>query len=94
MKGEFDDKLEWPFKGNITIQLLNQQESNDRHYTRTVYQAQAIRYSTKQNIINVWGFNKYKPHRELCPKYLKNDCLSFRIFLLDSSEPQELVTDV
>lgn len=100
MKGEFDDQLEWPFKGNIAIQLLNQQQSDDGHYTRTVYQALALRYSKKeeeQNIINVWGYNKYKPHRELRPKYLKSDCLSFRIFLLDSSEPllpQELVTDV
>ena len=99
MKGEFDDILEWPFRRNIAIQLLNQQESDD-HYTRTVYRAQAIQCSTKEeeqnNIINVWGFSKYKPHRELRPKYLKNGSLSFQIFLLDSSEKpmQELVTDV
>ena len=97
MKGEFDDKLEWPFRRNIVIQLLNQQESNG-HYTRTVYRAQAIQRSKKEeeHNINVWGFSKYKAHKELCPKYLKNDCLSFQIFSLDVPDPpmQELVTDV
>ena len=33
MQGQFDDELEWPFRGNITVKLLNQQDgfTDDRH---------------------------------------------------------------
>ena len=34
MEGEFDDDLQWPFEGAITIQLLNQLEDSN-HHTRT-----------------------------------------------------------
>ena len=29
MKGEHDDKLTWPFRGDITIQLVNQYKGQD-----------------------------------------------------------------
>ena len=32
MSGEFDDHLKWPFRGSITIQLLNQ-EGENKHYS-------------------------------------------------------------
>ncbi len=31
MRGKFDSTLKWPFRGNITIQLLNQQGNNGHH---------------------------------------------------------------
>ena len=33
MKGEFDSHLQWPFKGEITVQLVNQKEGGE-HYER------------------------------------------------------------
>jgi TNF receptor-associated factor 4 len=33
MHGEFDSQLEWPFRGDVTVQLLNQRE-DDHHYPR------------------------------------------------------------
>ena len=35
MKGPYDDSLNWPFKGKITIQLLNQQK-NESHCEDTI----------------------------------------------------------
>ena len=35
MRGEFDDNLEWPFRGDVTVAMLNQLEDN-YHNTRTI----------------------------------------------------------
>ena len=35
MRGEFDDRLKWPFRGDITIQLLNQ-ERDEGHVVRAI----------------------------------------------------------
>ncbi len=31
VRGEYDDELDWPFRGNITIQLLNQRSDRGHH---------------------------------------------------------------
>ena len=31
MKGEFDSHLKWPFKGEITVELVNQKEGGKNH---------------------------------------------------------------
>ena len=31
VRGEYDDELEWPFRGNITVQLLNQRSDRGHH---------------------------------------------------------------
>ena len=31
MKGEFDSHLQWPFKGEITVQLVNQKDRGEHH---------------------------------------------------------------
>jgi hypothetical protein len=36
MQGEFDDRFKWPFQGNVSIILVNQEEDRD-HVTRTFY---------------------------------------------------------
>ena len=89
MKGEFDEQLGWPFRGDITIQLLNQQGSNE-HYTRTVYRAKGDRDKTKtgEKFISAWGISQFKPHSELHPKYLKNDCLKFQIYTIIAKQSE------
>ena len=37
MKGEFDSHLQWPFKGEVTVQLVNQREGGE-NYDRKHYQ--------------------------------------------------------
>ncbi len=31
MRGDYDDQLEFPFKGTVTFELLNQLEDNNHH---------------------------------------------------------------
>ena len=83
MRGENDDQLEWPFQGNITIQLVNQEEDRD-HVIRTFYSGTAPserceRVISKECIENGWGIGRFLSHAELQPKYLKNNCIKLYI---------------
>ena len=83
MKGEFDNQLEWPFRGDITIQLLNQQGGDKDHCMRTISRAEAVRGSekagTSEKFISAWGISQFKSHGEIHQKYLKNDSLKFQV---------------
>ena len=88
MRGEFDDHLKWPFRGDITIQLLKQLEDKD-HHTMTISfndktpDFAAGRVTTGER----GGFGRGHPtfisHKELDKangaKYLEKDCLQFHI---------------
>ena len=89
LRGEFDSHLKWPFRGIITIQLLNQLDDMQHHteisrYTDTTPDANAARVTDGERSRG-WGTIKFLPHSELglsvaynC-QYLKDDCLIFRI---------------
>ena len=101
MKGEFDNQLEWPFRGDITIQLLNQQEDKKEHCTRTISRAEAVRGSEKagasEKFISAWGISQFKSHGEVYQKYLKNDSLKFQVETVIKSptlSPQTIKTQV
>ena len=36
MKGEYDDSLKWPFRGEVTIQLLNQLDDDGGHHEERI----------------------------------------------------------
>ncbi len=89
MRGKFDNALKWPFRGNVTIQLLNQR-ANDGHHTRTVHFNKApicyaIQVTHGDKAMNGWGKHEFIFHNELKLKlyttyycqYLMNDCLCF-----------------
>jgi hypothetical protein len=86
MQGEFDDQLKWPFQGNITIKLANQEEDRD-HVIQTFYSRDAgercERVMTKERINNGWGIGRFLSHAELQPKYLKNNCIILCIRKID-----------
>lgn len=90
MQGEFDNKLRWPFRGAVTIQILNQlgdripatgtlrfTENTPSRYTSRVVKAERAEKG--------WGLIKFIRHEELCyngvknRQFLKDDCLRFRI---------------
>ena len=85
--GEFDNQLMWPFRGSIIVQLLNQKagvaEHTEHHGTLITF-----RYADVQNSCRVThdgcgsglGITTFISHKELFPKYLKDDSLSFRVF--------------
>ena len=80
MRGEFDDRLKWPFRGNIIIKL-HDQERQELH-------TKIISYTSASDICagrvigresSGWGFTKFIKHTELVHKYVNNDCLCFRV---------------
>lgn len=84
MQGEYDGELKWPFRGHITIQLLNQL-SNEGHHTRTTEITDRVDDSVAGQVKEGeraeagWGFHQFIQHGCLQPKYLRNDCLMFCI---------------
>ena len=81
LKGENDDKLSWPFVGEVTITLLNQLEDKN-HFSKT------LNVTVEQPVGgngNCCGFIEFIPHSELGynqeknTQYLKDDTLYFRI---------------
>ena len=85
MRGEYDDQLKWPFRGDITIQLLNQSR-DEGHWEKTVYfddradnEAGTV---VGQKGGTGWGYKQFIAHTNLNTEnkeYLKNNCLKFRI---------------
>ena len=69
MKGLYDDHLKWPFRGNITIQIMNQ--AGDHNHI-----AMTIPYNDKTSDIGAgrvtmgersggWGFHQFLAHSDL-----------------------------
>ena len=84
MKGEFDDQLKWPFRGIITVQLLDQEGGEDHwsqevHITNRTPDEVADRVIKGQRTKKGWGLFQFIPHAKLEPKYLNNDSLCFQI---------------
>ena len=89
LAGKYDDNLEWPFQGEVTIELLNQLEDNN-HKACIVKYDESTPDSCKNRIFDGTipqgcGYAKFVPHSELGHNtdtnccYLLNDCLHFRI---------------
>ena len=93
MKGEFDSHLKWPFKGEITVRLVNQKERGRDHEGKAVELSDA----TREGYSNVfcrckegdrskggWGNAQFISHDDLYKpeegkEYLMNDTLKFRV---------------
>ena len=94
MLGQFDDSVQWPFRGTITIQLLNQIEDKNHveainDYSDVVDPKCRMRVtsSTSSRVprSSGWGFYEFIPHSSLGynavqnTQYLRNDTLRIRI---------------
>ena len=79
MKGEYDDSLKWPFLGDITIQLLN--VVGIIHITSYDYGKRVL--EGERSATGMLGFPEFTNHRDLTPRYLKDDCLEFCIKEVD-----------
>ena len=84
MKGENDDNLKWPFRGTITVTLLNQLQSNNHHSKTIKYNenaSEAFSGRVKEGRSGGWGKNEFIRHTNLSHNteknivYLQNDCL-------------------
>ena len=89
MRGEFDDILTWPFKGELAVELLSQQnEGNPPPHSYTVRYTEATprkcasRVSNGERALEGKGTPTFIHLSELALNYLKNDSLLFRIVRL------------
>ena len=84
LPGEYDDALEWPFKGEVTVELLNQKEDKDHRKTTFNYNKDTPDQHKNRVIppkVNGewWGHPQFILEY-LLPKYLNNNStLYFRI---------------
>ena len=87
MRGEYDDQLKWPFRGDITIQLLNQRRDGGHQEKILPFDVRAGgkaagRVAGQERTTSGWGYREFIAQKKLSTKdmeYLKNDCLKFRI---------------
>ena len=90
MKGQFDDHLKWPFRGDITIQIVNQDGDHD-HVEKTIPyndktpDANAGRVTDNKVGASGWGKHKFLAHTDLGynaarkTRYLKDDIIIVRV---------------
>ena len=88
MKGEFDEDLHWPMRENVEIFLVDH-EFPCEHFADDIAW-QTIKFNEKsdgcftrvvdgEKSKHGWGKQKFIPHSSMDPKYLKNDCLHFKL---------------
>ena len=90
MPGGYDDTLEWPFRGEITIELLNQEE-DENHIKRTIRYTKNHKHGqrvTDRMIGDGYGVHNFIPHEELlCNKtHINNDTVFFRVTAIATSK--------
>ena len=89
MRGEFDDHLQWPFKGVVKVQLINQREGG-KHIEKEVVSERDKCEDTLRRVIEGnrsnggWGLSEFISHSDLYKpeegkEYLKNDKLKFKV---------------
>ena len=84
MKGPNDDKLIWPFCGDVVVELVNWIEDNDHH-------RQVIEVSPEVAVTGAYdrvlvgdrgkgrGTSQFIQHSFIKPQFLQDDCLYFRV---------------
>ena len=88
MVGQYDSWLQWPFKGSITIQLLNQ--ARDEYHQAVVVEFKNAPEKACERVMcgykSTCGFGKAKfirledlDYNKKDTNYLKEDCLYFRV---------------
>jgi len=85
VQGQFDSMLNWPFRGNITVQLLDQ-EGTEEHLTKVICYSDRTPDTAAGRVTGIsavlrqgCGDTQFIPHNELAPKYLRDNCLHFGI---------------
>lgn len=93
MKGEYDDNLKFPFCGDITVQLVNQNKESADHCNKTFNLTKACGADVVNRVTttgefarnNGWTHIEFvlledlELNKSLNRQYLKNDCLKFRV---------------
>ena len=82
-KGEFDDHLEWPFRGKITITLVDQERHEDHVDEKICFDGRTSeRYGQRtqaEQSFKGCGIEDIIALSSLRRRCLKNDCIKLRI---------------
>ena len=84
MKGPNDDKLIWPFCGDVVVELVNWIEDND-HHRRVIHLSPEVVTNNVCDRVLVGdrsisrGYPKFIQHSSIKPQFLQDDCLYFRV---------------
>ena len=103
MRGEYDDDLFWPFRGEITFQLLNRRTDEGHvedtvHFDDSASDSIAGRVTEGERASAGWGKYKFIPHSALHydkvwnTEYLKKDSLEFQITRVEVTEQPLVLT--
>ena len=93
MQGLYDDHLKWPFRGNITIQIVNQAGDHDHiektfQYNDETSDVGAGRVTSGERS-DGWGFHEFLPHSDLeynatnKTQYLKDNHFIVRVVKIE-----------
>ncbi len=79
MQSDWDDTLEWPFSGRITLSILDQSDDgNKRHISETFVtrpNLEAFQRPTTPLNNQGYGYPEFVQIAALQDRHLKNDCL-------------------
>ena len=99
MPGHNDDNLQWPFKGEVKIELLNQEEDTNHHIQKIAYNDNKDdednrRVVGRKRSPSGLGKSKYISHAKLAqnPQYTKDNTLYFRVTVTPRSAPKPWLT--
>ena len=90
MKGPNDHQLQWPFQGDIVVELINWRQDKG-HHSKVIRLSPACTNTICNRVIDGdrsihnWGYMDFVSHStlpynaETATEYLKDDCLHFRV---------------
>ena len=91
MRGEYDSSLMWPFRGDITIQLVNHSNEQDYRVRTVQFNDSAVAYGSADRVsgggdiaTRGCGTQQFISHSMIeasndTRRYINNDCLTFRV---------------
>ena len=83
MRGKYDNNLEWPFRADIEVQLINWKNESKNHSKIISFSSKipvtACSPVTQNNPCTGWGCADFLLLSELSTDFIQNDCLKFRV---------------
>ena len=89
MSGEHDEHLEWPFEGDVIVELLNWKDNTSHTEHLIDFSGGNSRFSsvrvTNKDIGDGWGAHQFISHSSLSynsttnTEYLQDDCLRLKV---------------
>ena len=93
MSGEYDDTLEWPFRGEVTIELLNQL-ADSSHFKANISFNNVVDDTQELGILCFISHSKLNENSSTKCQFLKDDILYFRVSVKVTSQTKPWLAGV